>query len=192
MIFKKIIFKRSIVALAPMLFLYSCENNISEVKNITQEEKIPLEVQENLELIYSDSSYTKMELKAPLAENYPQLEEPEMVFRKGIKVRFFDAYGQEDSRLKANYAIHYSNKRLWHATGDVVVVNKKGEQLNTEELYWDEKKETIYSEVFVKITTDEEIIMGEGFEADQNFTNYTLSKVTGQITIEDDEDVQDR
>ena len=34
--------------------------------------------------------------------------------------------------------------------------------------------------------------MGEGFEADQNFTNYTLSKVTGQITIEDDEDVQDR
>ena len=106
-------------------FLYSCENNISEVKNITQEEKIPLEVQENLELIYSDSSYTKMELKAPLAENYPQLEEPEMVFRKGIKVRFFDAYGQEDSRLKANYAIHYSNKRLWHATGDVVVVNKK-------------------------------------------------------------------
>ena len=73
-----------------------------------------------------------------------------------------------------------------------MVVNKKGEQLNTEELYWDEKKETIYSEVFVKITTDEEIIMGEGFEADQNFTNYTLSKVTGQITIEDDEDVQDR
>ncbi|MGB0176019.1 MAG: LPS export ABC transporter periplasmic protein LptC [Owenweeksia sp.] len=175
-----------------MLFLCSCENDINEVKSVTQDEKIPLEVQENLELIYSDSSFTKMELKAPLAENYPQLEEPEMIFSKGIKVRFFDAYGNEDSRLKADYAIHYANQRLWHAVGDVVVVNKKGEQLNTEELYWDEKKESIYSEVFVKITTDDEIIMGEGFEADQNFTNYTISKVTGQITIEDDEDVQDR
>ncbi|MEQ9262052.1 MAG: LPS export ABC transporter periplasmic protein LptC [Owenweeksia sp.] len=180
------------MALATMLFLYSCENDINEVKNVTQDQKIPLEIQENLELIYSDSSFTKMELKAPLAENYPQLDEPEMVFPKGIKVRFFDAYGKEDSRLKADYAIHYANKRLWHAVGDVVVVNKKGEQLNTEELYWDEKKELIYSEVFVKITTDDEIIMGEGFEADQNFTNYTISKVTGQITIEDDEDDQDR
>ncbi len=172
-----------------MLFLYACENDINEVKDLTQDEKIPLEVQENLELVYSDSSFMKMELKAPLAENYPQLEEPEMVFSEGIKVRFFDSYGQEDSRLRANHAIYYSGKRFWHAQGDVVVVNKKGEQLNTEELFWDEKKEVIYSEVFVKITTQDEIIMGEGFEADQNFTNYTISKVTGQITIEDDEDL---
>lgn len=179
---------KSIAAGAAMLFLWACENNVNEVKSLTFTEKIPLEIQENLVLTYSDSSYTKMELKAPRAENYPQLEKPEMIFPEGVKVKFFDARGREDSRLKANYAIHYSTERLWHATGDVVVVNKKGEQLNTEELFWDEKRETIYSDVFVKITTPDEIIMGEGFEADQNFTNYTITKVTGQITIDDDED----
>lgn len=171
-----------------MLFSFSCVNDVNEVKELTTNDRRPLEVQKNLFLTYSDSSFIKMELKAPLAENYPQLKEPELKFPKGIKVRFFDARGEEDSRLRANYAIQYPGKRLWEAKGDVVVVNKMGEQLNTEELYWDEATEKIYSSEFVKITTGKEVIMGEGFEADQNFTNYTISKVTGQITLEEDEE----
>lgn len=169
-----------------MLFSFSCINDVNDVKEFATEDRRPLEVQENLFMTYSDSSFIKMELKAPLAENYPHLEEPELKFPDGIKVRFFDAFGNEDSRLRSNYAIRYPQKGMWEAKGDVVVVNKKGEQLNTEELFWNEKTEEIYSNEFVKITTGKEVIMGEGFEADQNFTNYTISKVTGQITLEEE------
>lgn len=181
-------FTKSIVALAAVLFLFSCTNDPSEVKKYSVRDDLPLEVQENLELTYSDSSFSRLKLKAPLAEHYPQLEEPMREFPQGINVKFFDSFGKEDSRMRSDYAIEYVDKNLWHATGDVVVVNKKGEQLNTEELYWDQKDEKIYSDVFVKITTDKEIIMGEGFEADQNFDNYTINKVTGQIAIDDEED----
>ncbi len=163
---------------------------MQKVKNITREEQIPMEIQKNLILTYSDSGYIKTELKAPLAENYPHLEEPELEFREGINIRFFDGSGIEDSRLRADYAIQYPSKTLWQATGNIVVVNRKGEQLNTEKLYWSEKQEKIYSDEFVKITTDNEIIMGKGLEADQNFTNYTISEVTGQILIKDEEDAQ--
>lgn len=177
---------KGIAASVAMLFLFSCSNDIQEVRKLAREDFLPMDVQEDLVLQYSDSSYVRLQLQAPLAETFPQKEEPERKFAKGIEVFFFDAKGQKETSLKANHAVNFYNKQLWHATGDVVVVNKKGEQLNTEELFWDEKKEKIYSDVFVKITTPKEIIMGEGFEADQNFDNYVINKVTGQIAIDDE------
>lgn len=178
---------KSIAASAAVLFLFSCTNDVKEVQKITKAEDFPMEVQENLRLTYSDSSYTRMLLEAPLAENYPQLEEPERRFPEGINVKFFDRFGEEDSRMRADYAIQYVNERLWHAKGDVVIVNRKGEQLNTEELFWDEKKEKIYSDVQVKLSSDKIITWGEGFESDQDFMNPVVSKVTGQIYLDEDE-----
>lgn len=180
--------KRSIAALSAMLFLFSCTNDPNEVKKISAREDLPMEITENLNLSYSDSGFVRMELAAGLAEYYPHLEEPVRKFPEGIRVKFFDSFEREESRMRADRAVQYIEKDLWEATGNVVVVNKKGEQLNTEELFWDQKNEQIYSEEFVKITTDKEVIMGEGFEADQNFESYVIHKVTGQIAIDEDEE----
>ena len=69
------------------------------------------------------------------------------------------------------------------------MVNAKKEQLNTEQLFWDVRKEIIYSHVFVKIATGDEVIMGDSFEADQNFTSYIIKgNVQGKIEIEDKKD----
>lgn len=178
---------KSIATFVAMLFLWSaCENEVKEVQALARDERIPMEVQRDFVLRYSDSSYYRMELMAPLAESYPQLDIPQREFREGINVRFLDALGQETSRLRAEYALQLIDKDLWEARGDVVVVNEKGEQLNTEKLFWDARTEKIYSDEFVKITTKDQIIMGEGFQADQNFSSYELDRVTGQLNIEDD------
>lgn len=178
---------KSIAASVAMLFLFSsCVNEVNEVRSLTKAERIPMEVQKNLHLEFTDSTYKKMELRAPLAESYPTLEEPQREFRDGIDVQFYNDYGVQDSRLTAEYALQLINKDIWEARGNVVVLNKKGEQLNTEKLFWDSKKEIIYTDEFVKITTPEEVIMGEGFKADQNFSEYEIYKVTGTINIEDD------
>jgi len=171
-----------------VLFFCSCENDPAAVGDLAAEAPIPLEIQKDFELWYSDSSFIRMKMQAPLAERYPQLEEPYLEFREGIKVRFFDPLGQETSRLRADYAIQYIKENRWLAQGDVVVNNlETGEQLNTEELHWDEREEIIYGDKFVKITTDREIIMGEGFKADQDFSAYEINKVTGTLLINEDE-----
>ena len=72
------------------------------------------------------------------------------------------------------------------AKNNVVIVNAEGEQLNTEHLIWDRKKRIIYSNVFVKITTEDEIIMGEGFESNEQFSKYKILKPKGTITKEDE------
>jgi hypothetical protein len=71
------------------------------------------------------------------------------------------------------------------ARNDVVLINKLGEKLNTEHLIWNPKKEIIYSEEFVKITTAVEIIWGEGFESNQSFTNFKIKQIKGTILVED-------
>lgn len=178
---------KSTVACAAVLFLLgSCQNEVEQVRSFSEQERIPLEVQHNFLLSYTDSTYKRMELRAPLAESYPQMESPQREFREGIAVKFFDTFGEEESRLRADYALQLINKDLWEARGNVVVVNVKGEQLDTEKLFWDSRKEIIYSDEFVKITTPTEIITGEGFTADQNFRNYEISKVSGIINIEED------
>lgn len=157
------------------------------VRSISEpEEAVPLEVQRELTLIYSDSAFKRVELYAKLAENYPQLESPKMRFPKGIEVQFFDPAGNETSRMRANDATHYSKLKFWEAHGDVVVVNKRGEQLNTEELFWDESLHRIYSDVFTKLSTPDKIIMGEGFESDEDFENPVITNVTGEIYLKDE------
>jgi hypothetical protein len=69
---------------------------------------------------------------------------------------------------------------------NVVVVNEKGEQLNTEHLVWDEKKAKLLSDEFVKITTKEEVIFGTGLEANEDFTKYKIFNIKGTLSLHKD------
>jgi LPS export ABC transporter protein LptC len=179
------IFKGIVIFMAMLFLSVACENKVEEVRILTKSERIPSEVQHDVFLVYTDSTLKKMEMEAPLAENYPNLEEPQREFPKGIKVRFYNELGEQSSSLTAEYALQLVNKNLWEARGNVIVINTKGEQLNTEKLFWDNRKEIIYSDEFVKITTPEQVIMGEGFTADQNFDEYEINRPTGTINIDD-------
>jgi LPS export ABC transporter protein LptC len=180
-----ILAKASPLALA--FFLFACENDPQAVRDLNQETKEPLEYQENVRMVYTDSAILRFELLAPIAANYPESEEkePYTEFPEGIDVVFFDHFGEKESSVRSDYAIRYPRRYQWEAKGDVVVIGKTGEKLNTEHLIWDERKEIIYSEEFVTINTGKEIFMGEGFEADQAFTQYTIKKLVGELSIDD-------
>ena len=105
---------------------------------------------------------------------------------KGLEILYSDSglvRVKVTSELKAKYAIHYENESKWEAQKDVVVINEKGDQLNTEKLVWNEREEKLTSDEHVKITTAEEIIYGKGFEANQDFSRYKIFNVKGRITV---------
>ena len=107
--------------------------------------------------------------------------------REGVEVEIYDSAKNVTSRLTSNYAIDSTYAKKMEARSNVVVVNEKGETLETEELKWNQKTERITSDVFVKITTSDQIIMGEGLESNQDFTEYRIMKTTGTININDDQ-----
>ena len=173
---------RGILILAILTLVCSCENDQSEIARITVRGDGPSEEIRNLVTLYSDSGRVKVKVSAPVLRRYTE-PKPLTELPKGMNIEFFDDSLRVISHLSARYAVQDVTKKTWEAREDVVVVNTKGEQINTEKLVWDEQNELLSSDRFVKITTAEEIIFGDGFEANQDFTRYRIFNVKGRITV---------
>ena len=179
----------SIVITLVMTMLFSCKNDMEKVKELTQPDTLPSETIQNLELRYSDSGTIRVLLKSKLMLSY-EGPEARMVFPEGLDVLFLDARMQVKSSLSANYGINKPIEKILTVKHNVVVTNReKGETLNTEELIWDQRKQIIYTEAHVKITTPDKIIFGKGLEADESFRKRTIKNVSGEVLIEEQEDL---
>jgi len=177
------------------LFLFvfglgGCVNDMEEINAIVENEILPLSVADTIQIIYSDSATLKVILEANHLERFVG-EDPYLEMTNGVYVRFFNNLREVESELKSNYAISYEHSDIMEAKENVIVVNKKGETLNTEHLIWEKKTETIRTEEFVKITTEDEVIFGHGLESNQDFTKYRIKKIKGTINLKDAESTED-
>ena len=178
--------KRSLIisiALA-VAMLMSCKNDIEVISSLTNIDNWPSQTIVNLETIYTDSAKIQLIVKSKLVETYNQEEDSYLEFPKGLEVFFYDKNEMVESQLSAKYAIYHKADQLWEAKDSVVVINANDEILNTEQLFWDENKKLIYTSIFVSITTTNEIIYGEGIEANENFTNWKIMKPRGTFYLD--------
>jgi LPS export ABC transporter protein LptC len=164
-----------------------CKNDIETINRITETNSLPSFVVTDLETSFSDSGHIKLKIYAPELVRYDKAEVQYDEYPQGIKVEFFNTSMEVTGTLKCNYAKYLINEEIWEAKSDVEVNNSAAsEKINTEQLFWDMKKETIYSEKFVRITTADEILFGEGFDSNQEFTKWKIVKPTGTIKIKDE------
>ncbi len=170
-----------------VLFSSSCENDLSKVESIASNEvSLPVETSKKVELIYSDSSIVRAKLNTPELKFYKVVNAYHEM-PKGLYVEFYGANKTIESTLTAKYGRKFQNQGIIEVKDSVVVINNKGERLDTEKLIWNEKTKKIYTNSFVRITTQKDIMFGEGMEANQNFTNYRIYKYRGSVSLEDNE-----
>lgn len=144
----------------------------------------PLQEAENVELSYTENQLVKVKLKTPLLYEF---KTGDREFPKGIYLEFFDEAGLLSSTLRADHAYYFKSEDKWRARGKVEVVNQeKNEQLNTEELFWFPAKEEILSEKFVTIRQQQTVVYGEGLQAKQDMSTYTIIDPQGEIEIEEE------
>ena len=157
----------------------------TDLKDPDKEKKYsgPLIENHHVITLFSDSAKLLIKLQAPVQQEF---ENGDGVFPKGLFVEFFEKQGPVTSTLKANYGKQQRDKDLYLVRGNVVVENLvKKEKLETEELYWNKRKAEIYTDKFVKITTAEEVLMGQGLRANQDFSQYRILKPTGIINLKE-------
>ncbi|MBE9509807.1 MAG: LPS export ABC transporter periplasmic protein LptC [Bacteroidetes bacterium] len=184
-IFPKRSFIISIVLAVAMLM--SCKNNIEVISSLTNIDNLPSQTIVNLETIYTDSAKIQLRVKSKLVKQYNlEEEDPYLEFPKGMEVFFYNENEIVESQLSAKYAIYHEADELWEAKDSVVAINANGEILNTEQLFWDENKKLIYTSKFVSITTANEIIYGDGMEANENFTDWKIMKPRGTFYLENE------
>lgn len=181
----RILYMKSIIVLLGAIMLLACKNDIKEVNALAEREKRPDMTGENLELVYSDSARIKYRVLTPEYIKVNREKEKYEEFPKGIHVLSYDPAGKMIGSIKAKYAKKLEDEMLWEARNEVVIINAEGKKLETELLYWDMKKELIYSDRYVKLSADGQIIEGNnGFHSDQNLNHPVFENISGSIEVE--------
>jgi LPS export ABC transporter protein LptC len=135
----------------------------------------------------SDSGITRYRISTPEWLIYDKAAEPYWDFPKGIKFERFDKNYKTDANIRSDKAVFYDNQKLWDLSGHVKAVNVEGEIFESNQLFWDQKQEKIYSKEFISITQKDKVIKGYGFESNQTLSKYTITKVKGIFPIKDTE-----
>lgn len=179
---------RSLIPFKNVLFavvLLSCQNDMQTINQVAAVNTLPSEVMKDAEILYSDSAKVKMKLIAKVLNRYAG-EKPYIEMPNGLQMFFYDDSMKVNSQMKGDYGIRYEQEGKMEAKRNVEVINIKGEKLNTEHLIWDESKDSIYTKAFVKITTKDEVIFGNGLESNQDFTKYRIKKIKGMVNVKDE------
>jgi LPS export ABC transporter protein LptC len=163
----------------------ACVNDPAKVNSITKKDNLPTQTAHTVDMLYTDSAKLKVHLTAPELEVY-EGNSSNYEMKSGVKVEFFNDSGTIDSYLTAKYAIRKEREHTMEAKNNVVLVNTKGERLNTEQLTWDEAKRRIHTDAFVTITTADQVIQGTGLDSDETFTDYEIKNISGTINLKDD------
>jgi LPS export ABC transporter protein LptC len=151
--------------------------------SIQNQSVFPVETIKDCEIIYSDSSKVRVLLSATIMNRFNH-EKKYVEIEDGLKVQFFDESGKKESELLSDYAIIDEENDVMQAQKNVVVRNLNGDVLESETLNWSQEKQEIFTDDFIKITTANEVIFGQGLVSNQNFTKYTIKKIKGTISID--------
>ncbi len=171
-----------LVSGAAMLF-YGCENNIEQIKAFYSTENLPVLEATNFETLLTDSGQVRYSLKAPKLLQFQDEGRNYIEFPEGMELIKFDEHKRIISSITADYAKQFVAEDKWEAKNNVVATNAQGDTLKTEHLIWEEKKEIIYTDEFVKIIRTDQIITGIGFTSDQKLQNWKIKNPKGTIYV---------
>lgn len=164
--------------LVSCFFVVSCENKIETVRELGKK-KLGVEEGINIESYMSQSGKMKAKLTAPLMLRY-LLDTPKVEFPKTMHVDFYDSTLAIESKLNCKYGRYFENDNKVYLKDSVIVFNKKGDTLWTDELIWDQTKAEFFTDKFVKVKKgfNATYILGQnGLRADQSLNNLTFFNI---------------
>ncbi len=164
--------------LGSAILLYSCKAEQQVIEEQANLENLMTEYSEDLSIQMSENGLKSYYFTTPLMEGYAMARDPYKEFRKGVEVVMYDdSTSNVSATLTSNYAIFYDKRKLWEAKGDVVVVQTNGRKLYTQQLFWNQATHRIYSNVDSRIIDGDEIYDCEGFESNENMTDWRYRKL---------------
>lgn len=169
------------------MLILSCSSKVASdiPSDMLISKKIPSLEAIDFQSNYTDSGVVRYYLTTPKMLVFDKEKEPYKEFPDGFHVQQFDENKKIISELSANYGKNFEREQKWLATGNVVMVNDKGDTLRTEELIFLEKQNRIFSEKFVSIKKGEQFFTGSGgFESDTQMTKWTFKKTKGYAYVD--------
>lgn len=181
----KYIIKNIVIAVAVAMF-FSCNNSLSNVQKIGISENEPIGEEYNSNLKYTDSGRVKANLISTKLFDYTNRDFPFHEFTDGATLYIYDNENRK-STIVADYAYVYTETDLIDMRSNVVITTHDNRVLKTDQLYYDQSKEWLYTNKPVSFKTEQDLINGNGFDSNSKFTNAEVLEVTGIITLQEED-----
>jgi LPS export ABC transporter protein LptC len=133
--------------------------------------------------LISDSGITRYRAMANVWLMYGKAAEPYWYFPEGLYIEQFDTLFNVKASMKADTVYYYEKMDLWKGIGNVEMQNREGEHFSTSLIYLDNKLQKIYSDKYIRIEKQDQLITGIGFESNQSLTKYVIFNSTGIFPI---------
>lgn len=166
--------------------ILSCGNGTKPQVQPVKESKFPLGEASDFELIYTDSTRVKAILTSAKNIDFSNQPFPYTEFPEGLKVTFFNNQKQK-TILTAQYGIYYLKTNVLELKTKVNLVTHEGKKLQTDQLFWHEKEDWVFTEkpfVFTDVQ-QKSITKGIGMDFDKSFTQLKAHKITGILPLKE-------
>lgn len=180
-----IIIKNIAFLIGCAIFFVSCEDDDASALPNKNMENLPSQVIKNASIIQRDSGRIKLRGTAPLIEQYELVDTPFIVARKGIHIEFFDKdKPNKPGTIDADSAWFSEKKKFYEAHGNVRINTNDGKKFVTKSLYWDSKKNELYTQdtVYITDTDGSTLISTQGMVAKDDFSEYTFNNNSGEFS----------
>lgn len=174
-------------------FFISCEKEkTGSVDFLYDPETTPTLSTDSVTMLISDSGYIRYKLITQTWDVYDGADDPYWYFPNKIYVEQYDddTLANVVGIVKADTVWNYTNRKLWKLKGNVYIQNALGETFLGDELFWDERKQKVYSDKYIEIhSPGKGILRGQKFESNQQMTDYKFYKVGGtELYLKDTEE----
>lgn len=174
------------VAVCLIVLLAACSGSKTEVaQGYDSVDSMPSLYTRDVNTLISDSGITRYRIEADVWYMYESDEKNAYwYFPEGIYVEQFDSTFRPQTIIRGDTAWYLKPQQMWQLNGNVHIENIDGRKFDTPQIFWNQKTRRIYSDSSIRITSDEEVIEGVGFESNEHITKYTILRTTGIFTVE--------
>ena len=166
------------------IIFFSCEDNSKILNEINLELQEPVGIANQIKMIYTDSTKIKAILTAPKHLDYTNLSFKYSTFPQGLKVDFFDEFGNKNQAI-SDYGILYNATKILDLKGNVILKSYDGSELNTSQLFWDIEREWLFTEKYFTFKDSSYDFQAYRLDANKEFSKFQTGELVGKIMVND-------
>ena len=153
---------------------------------INPQDSVSVMISYGINTLVSDSGIMKYRIVAEKWEVNEIKNPPRWYFPRGLFMEQFDEKFHVETYIQADTAYNYTQQKLWHLIGNVRVKTVDGLRFWSEELWWDQNRHELYSNLYSHVVTPEREIEGAYFTSDEHMRHYKVTNTKGNFIREEE------
>jgi LPS export ABC transporter protein LptC len=160
--------------------LGACKEEKTEVVKLeVAGDSVPTMTTHDVTTLISDSGQIRYRITTDVWYVYDEAQIPVWRFPHGLYLEKFDKDFGIEATIQCDSATYLSQRGLWRLDGNVNILNTIGEKFLTQQVFWDQQLNKVYSDSFIHIERVDRTIEGYGFESNDRMTRYRITNPTG-------------